>query len=52
LQQNVVETPLIDINSTEIRRRLSAGRDVSAMLNPKVLQYIREHGLYGYKTQD
>ncbi|MCJ7730462.1 MAG: nicotinate (nicotinamide) nucleotide adenylyltransferase [Sedimentisphaerales bacterium] len=47
LQRNINETPLIDVSSTEIRRRLSAGRDVSGMVCPKVLQYIREHGLYG-----
>jgi nicotinate-nucleotide adenylyltransferase len=47
LQRNVVKTPLIDISSTEIRKRLAAGRDVSGMVCPKVLQYIREHGLYG-----
>jgi nicotinate-nucleotide adenylyltransferase len=47
LKRNIIETPLIDISSTEIRKRLSSGRDVSGMLNPKVLQYIREHGLYG-----
>jgi nicotinate-nucleotide adenylyltransferase len=47
LQRNVIETPLIDISSTEIRKRLSTGRDVSGMVNPKVLQYIREQGLYG-----
>jgi nicotinate-nucleotide adenylyltransferase len=52
LQQNVVETPLIDISSTEVRRRISAGLDVNAMLNPKVQQYIREHGLYGCKSED
>jgi len=50
LQQNIVATPLIDISSTEIRKRLSAGRDVSGMVNPKVLQYIREQGLYGIKA--
>jgi nicotinate-nucleotide adenylyltransferase len=49
LQQNVIKTPLIDISSTEIRRRLAAGGDVSGMVCPEVLQYIREHGLYGYK---
>lgn len=49
LQRKVIETPLIGISSTEIRKRLSTGRDVSGMLNPKVLQYIREKGLYGYK---
>lgn len=52
MQQNVVETPLIDISSTEIRRRLSAGRDVSGMVSPNVLQYIREHGLYGFGPEE
>ena len=47
LKRNVIKTPLIDISSTEIRKRLSADRDVSGMVNPKVLQYIQEHGLYG-----
>jgi nicotinate-nucleotide adenylyltransferase len=50
LQRNIIETPLIDISSTEIRRRLSTGRDVSGMVNPKVLQYIREQGLYGSQS--
>jgi nicotinate-nucleotide adenylyltransferase len=50
LQRNIIATPLIDISSTEIRKRLSAARDVSGMVNPKVLQYIREHGLYGIKA--
>jgi nicotinate-nucleotide adenylyltransferase len=47
MQQNVVETPLVDISSTEIRKRLSAGKEVAGMINPKVLHYIREHRLYG-----
>jgi nicotinate-nucleotide adenylyltransferase len=47
LQRNVIKTPLIDISSTEVRKRFAAGRDVSGMVCPKVLQYIREHGLYG-----
>jgi len=50
LQRNIIATPLIDISSTEIRKRLSSGRDVSGMVNPKVLQYIREQGLYGIKA--
>jgi len=50
LQRNIVETPLIDISSTEIRKRLSTGREVSGMVCPKVLQYIREHGLYGVQS--
>jgi nicotinate-nucleotide adenylyltransferase len=47
LQRNIIKTPLIDVSSTEIRRRLSAGRDVCGMVCPKVLQYIRERQLYG-----
>ncbi|MGA2092765.1 MAG: nicotinate (nicotinamide) nucleotide adenylyltransferase [Sedimentisphaerales bacterium] len=52
LERNIVETPLIDISSTEIRSRLSTGRDVSGMVNQMVLQYIREHGLYGSGTAE
>ena len=50
LQQNVIQTPLIDISSTEIRERLAAGRDVTDMLTPCVADYIRKHGLYQPKT--
>ncbi len=46
LKRNVVQTPLIDISSTEVRRRLAAGEDVRGMLHPDVIEYIRWHGLY------
>jgi nicotinate-nucleotide adenylyltransferase len=46
LKQDVVETPLIDISSTEVRKRLAAREDVGEMLHPDVIEYIREHGLY------
>jgi nicotinate-nucleotide adenylyltransferase len=46
LRQNVIRTPLIDISSTEIRRRLAAGKDVSDMLHPAVADYIHSRGLY------
>jgi len=46
LRRNVIRTPLIDINSTEIRCKLVSGADVSGMLDPKVLEYIKENGLY------
>jgi len=49
LQRNVIQTPLIDISSTEIRNRLAAGRDVADMLHPPVAEYIRKHGLYQSK---
>lgn len=46
LQQNIIPTPLIDINSTQIRNRIAAGQDVSDMLHPAVLQYICQRNLY------
>jgi nicotinate-nucleotide adenylyltransferase len=46
LQQNTIPTPLIDINSTEIRNRIAAGQNVSDMLHPAVLQYICQRNLY------
>ena len=46
MQRNVVETPLVDISSTEIRSRLARGEDVTEMLDPVVLNYIGVHNLY------
>jgi nicotinate-nucleotide adenylyltransferase len=46
LKENIIETPLVDISSTEVRRRLAAGADVTGMLHPNVLDYIRAHELY------
>jgi len=51
LQRNVIQTPLIDITSTEIRDRLAAGLDVTDMLHPAVADYIRKHGLYKTKVK-
>lgn len=50
LQRNVIQTPLIDISSTEIRTRLAAGRDVTDLLHPAVADYIRKCGLYRSAT--
>jgi len=46
LKRNAVTTPLIDASSTEVRRRLAAQEDVSDLLHPDVVAYIREHRLY------
>lgn len=46
LKRNMIETPLVDVSSTEVRRRLAAGEEVSRMLDPDVLAYIRAHHLY------
>jgi nicotinate-nucleotide adenylyltransferase len=46
LESNIIETPLVDVSSTQIRSKLSAGEDVGDMLLPDVAEYIREHRLY------
>ena len=46
LQRCIIQTPLVDVSSTEIRKRLAAGADVSGMLAPAVADYIRKHALY------
>ena len=46
LRRNIIETPLVDISSTEIRERIATGRDVSRILHPAVADYIRDRGLY------
>ncbi len=37
---------VLELSSTEIRKRLAQGQDVSHMLEPAVQQYIYTHGLY------
>jgi len=46
LQRNIVQTPLVDISSTQIRHRIAAGGDTTGMLHPAVADYISQHGLY------
>jgi nicotinate-nucleotide adenylyltransferase len=41
-----LDLPLMDISATEIRRRLRAGGQLDDLLDPRVEQYMREHGLY------
>ncbi|MFA5292019.1 MAG: nicotinate (nicotinamide) nucleotide adenylyltransferase [Phycisphaerae bacterium] len=46
LRENSIETPAIEISSTEIRQKLFNDEDVSQYLHPKVLNYIRSRRLY------
>jgi nicotinate-nucleotide adenylyltransferase len=43
----MIESPLIEISSTEIVQRLNAGRSVRYLLPDSVLAYIQQHNLYG-----
>lgn len=42
-----VEVPQAPASSRELRRRLASGEDGAQWLDPAVLAYIHEHGLYG-----
>ena len=42
----VVNTPLYDISSTQIREALRQGERPTQFVAPEVLDYIQEHGLY------
>ena len=46
LEYDVIQTPLLDISSTNIRQSLADGNDVNMFLAPEVMSYIKEHKLY------
>ena len=45
-QAKVIPMTPSPVSASDIRARLARGDDVSAMLPPRVLAYIREHNLY------
>ncbi len=47
LSYRVVPGPTVSIASSDLRRMLRAGEDVSRWLSPRVLDYIRTRRLYG-----
>jgi nicotinate-nucleotide adenylyltransferase len=49
LQRNIIQTPLVDISSTEIRNIIAVNGDYQKMLHPAVADYIRKNGLYQSK---
>jgi nicotinate-nucleotide adenylyltransferase len=46
LSQNQIQTPLIDISSTQIRGKIAAGQDISELVPAKAADYIQKHKLY------
>lgn len=45
-QMKLLNTPIYDISSTQIRDSIAQKKDISQWLHPSVLQFIKENNLY------
>ena len=45
-RHRAVPLPMLDISASDIRRRVMAHEDISALVPPAVAQYIESNGLY------
>jgi nicotinate-nucleotide adenylyltransferase len=45
-----LQQPLLDIASSDIRAMISAGRDPRFLLPDTVMEYIGQHGLFGFNN--
>ncbi len=48
----IVDGPLIDVSSTDIRNRLADGKSVAGLLPTPVLNYIQQHSLYRHSADN
>ena len=46
LERQVVAAPLLDLSSTDLRRRVRQGQSIRYLTPPAVADYIRDQGLY------
>ena len=42
----VVDCPLLDLSSTQVRQWADAGQPLDGLIPPAALSYIRQEGLY------
>ncbi|MCH9612604.1 MAG: Nicotinate-nucleotide adenylyltransferase [Chlamydiia bacterium] len=45
-KERIFEVEPLDISSTEVRTRLKEGQEISELVPPKIVDYIRKHHLY------
>ena len=50
LQQAAVNTPLIDVSSTDVRRRAAAGLSIRFLVPESVREYIEKRGIYASQS--
>jgi len=48
----LVDAPTAPVSSTDVRRRVQAGSDISDLVAPGVAAYIEKHGLYRDTAKD
>jgi nicotinate-nucleotide adenylyltransferase len=41
-----LDTPRLDLSSTDVRRRVKAGQPIRYLVPDEVAEFIQEHGLY------
>jgi nicotinate-nucleotide adenylyltransferase len=46
IARHILDTPLVDVSATEIRRRARAGLSLAGLLHESVANYIRKRALY------
>ena len=46
VRMSTIEIDALDISATQLRAALASHSDISAYVSPRVVDYIKEHGLY------